>query len=121
VPRTKSGNGDPKGDPKSDPKGDPKSDNAGKTSVTGGSGRATPKGGSPSKGAPSGRYTPPIPREVRRSPQWFPYVLLSLLVLGLLMIVLNYVQLLPGGTNNWYLIGGIVGIVGGLIMATFYH
>jgi hypothetical protein len=84
-------------------------------------GRTTAKG-APAKTAPrSGRYTPPIPKEVRESPRWFPFALLGFLVLGLLMIVLNYVHVLPGGTNNWYLIGGIGCIVVGLFMATFYH
>jgi DMSO reductase anchor subunit len=43
------------------------------------------------------------------------------MVVGLIVIVLNYTDVMPGGTNNWYLIAGIGGIVGGLIMATFYH
>jgi hypothetical protein len=91
-------------------------------SKTADSGRATPKGGVPGRQpVSSGRYTPPIPRQVRHSPRWFPFVLLGFLVLGLLMIVLNYVNVLPGGTNNWYLIGGIGAIVVGLFMATFYH
>jgi hypothetical protein len=86
------------------------------------SGRATPRGGSPGKPAPqSGRYTPPIPKEQRQSPQWFAPVLLGFLVLGLLTIVLNYVNVLPGGTSNWYLISGIGLIIVGLFMATFYH
>jgi hypothetical protein len=87
-----------------------------------GSGRVTPKGGATAKQpVASGRYTPPIPRQVRHSPQWFPFVLLGFLILGLLLIVLNYVNVLPGGTSNWYLIGGIGAIVVGLFMATFYH
>ncbi len=91
------------------------------------SGRATPKGGGGKGGSPGravskpGRYTPPIPREVRRSPAWFPYVLLGLMAVGVLTIVLDYIDILPGGTNTWYLIGGIGAIVAGLIMATFYH
>jgi hypothetical protein len=48
-------------------------------------------------------------------------MLLGFLVLGLATIVLNYVNVLPGGTSNWYLITGIVFIVVGLFMATFYH
>lgn len=87
-----------------------------------GSGRVTPKGGATAKQpVASGRYTPPIPRQVRHSPQWFPFVLLGFLIVGLLLIVLNYVNVLPGGTSNWYLIGGIGAIVVGLFMATFYH
>ncbi|MGH9297145.1 MAG: cell division protein CrgA [Acidimicrobiales bacterium] len=69
----------------------------------------------------SGRYTAPVPKEVRQSPPWFPYVLIGLLVLGLLLIVGNYAGVLPGGTHNWYLLSGIGAIVVGLIMATTYH
>ncbi|MHB1986510.1 MAG: cell division protein CrgA [Acidimicrobiales bacterium] len=68
-----------------------------------------------------GRYTPPIPREKRHSPSWFPFVLVGLLVLGLAVIIGNYANVLPGGTHDWYLIGGIAAIVAGLIMATYYH
>ena len=67
------------------------------------------------------RYTAPIPKSVRHSPRWFGPVLLVLLVVGLLLIVGNYVGILPGGTSNWYLIGGLVGIVVGAMMATQYH
>src|SRR6202034_2932418 len=83
--------------------------------VTRKSGRVTPKGGhtaaKPGNAVKSGRYTPPIPKDRRRSPAWFPVVLLALLIIGLLMIVLNYVHVLPGGTSNWYLIGGIGAII----------
>jgi len=89
-------------------------------------GRATQRGGRGTqsqrkRGTASGRYTPPIPRQQRRSPGWFPYVIVGLLVLGLLVIILNYANVFPGGTNDWYLVGGIVAILGGLIFATNYH
>ena len=58
---------------------------------------------------------------MRRSPPWFGPVLLFLLVAGLLIIVLNYVGVLPGGIHNYYLIVGIVAMVAGLVMATFYR
>ena len=67
------------------------------------------------------RYTAPIPKSVRHSPRWFGPVLLALLIVGLLLIVGNYVGIMPGGTSNWYLIGGLVGIVVGAMMATQYH
>jgi hypothetical protein len=48
-------------------------------------------------------------------------VLLGLLIIGLLLIVGNYVGIMPGGTNNWDLVGGLIGIVVGAMMATQYH
>ena len=85
------------------------------------SGRVTPKGGGSARQAGPGRYTPPIPKDKRHSPTWYPWLLLTLLVAGLAVIVLNYVNVMPGGTSNWYLVGGIVAIVVGLGMATFYR
>jgi hypothetical protein len=89
-----------------------------------GAGRATAAGGRatpPKSRDVNKRYTAPIPKSVRHSPRWFGPVLLALLVLGLLLIVGNYVGIMPGGTSNWYLIGGLVGIVVGAMMATQYH
>jgi hypothetical protein len=67
------------------------------------------------------RYTAPIPKSVKHSPRWFGPVLLVLLVIGLLVIVGNYVGIMPGGTSNWYLIGGLLAIVVGAMMATQYR
>jgi len=67
------------------------------------------------------RYTAPIPKSVRHSPPWYGPLLLILLVLGLLLIVGNYVGIMPASPDNWYLIGGLVGIVVGAMMATQYH
>jgi hypothetical protein len=92
------------------------------TPAGGGRKSSSSGGGSGAAGrTSSGRYTPPIPKDRRHSPAWFGVLLLCLLVLGLLLIVLNYVGVLPGGTHNYYLISGIVAIVAGLVMATFYH
>jgi len=91
------------------------------------SGRVTPKGGGkPSAakvdpGVASGRYTPPIPREQKVSPWWVPVLMFTLLGVGVLVIVLNYVGLLPGDTKNSYLLIGLALITGGFITATNYH
>jgi hypothetical protein len=69
----------------------------------------------------SGRYTPPIPKEVRRSPTWYGPLVLSLLILGVLMILLNYLSVLPGAVTVWYLIGGLALIFSGFLLATRYH
>jgi len=69
----------------------------------------------------SGRYTPPIPKSVRRSPRWYGLVLLGLLLLGVLTILLNYLGVLPGGVKVWYLVAGLVMIFVGFLMATRYR
>ena len=71
--------------------------------------------------AARGRYTPPIPRSVKVSPKWMGPLILIFLVLGALMIVLNYFNVLPAGPSNWYLVGGIVLIAGGFVVATQYR
>jgi hypothetical protein len=99
----------------------------------------TPKGGSPAAvptaGAPrtrsydepahattaSGRYTPPVPKELKHSPPWLPVLMFALLAVGVLIIIFNYLELLPGSTSNWYLLVGLAGILGGIIVATQYH
>ena len=77
-------------------------------------GRATPK-------KQSGRYTAPIPRSVRHSPRWYPYFILALLFLGVITTVLNYLDTLPSSPSDWYTLGGIVGILAGVLAATFYR
>lgn len=93
-------------------------------------GRVTPKGTRPNDtsvrsddthpGA-SRRYTPPIPASEKISEPWVAPVMFTLLGLGSLMIILNYIDILPGGTNNWYLFGGLGLILGGIITATRLH
>ena len=84
-------------------------------------GRVTPSRKQHQAAQRSGRYTAPIPREQRHSPPWFPYAIVGFLVIGLFLIIGNYIGIMPGGTSNWYLIGGIGGIIAGLIMATYYR
>ncbi|HZU79025.1 MAG TPA: cell division protein CrgA [Acidimicrobiales bacterium] len=77
---------------------------------------------SPAGRRPSGgRYTPPIPRSKKVSPKWLGPLILVLLLLGALMIVLNYFDVLPGSPTNWYLLGGIGLIAAGFITATQWH
>jgi hypothetical protein len=87
-------------------------------------GRVTPKGG-PKHGrvtpSASSRYTPPIPKEYKVSPVWVPILMLTLLVGGMLVILSNYLGLLPGGASNGYLLGGLGLITCGFIAATRYR
>lgn len=98
-------------------------------------GRATPKGGvgsgsrnAISKGhsthepeTTSSRYTPPVPQEFKVSPTWVPVVMFGLLGLGGLVIFLNYLGLLPGATDNLYLLLGLGLVLGGIITSTQFH
>lgn len=84
----------------------------------GSGGRVTP---ARDRSIQSGRYTPPIPRYVRHSPRWYPWLLLTLLLLGVIVIILNYVQVLPASPTNWYTLAGLVGILSGAMLATRYR
>jgi hypothetical protein len=53
---------------------------------------------------------------------WVPVLMFSLLGLGAIIIILNYVGvLLPGATDNWYLLGGLGLILAGIVTATQLH
>jgi hypothetical protein len=69
----------------------------------------------------SGRYTPPIPRSRKVSPKWMGVLILALLIIGALVIVLNYFNILPAGPSDWYLLVGILLIASGFLVATRYH
>jgi hypothetical protein len=69
----------------------------------------------------SSRYTPPIPREFKESPRWVPIVMFALFAVGAIIILLFYMGAVPGGRSNWYLVAGLVCILGGLFTATKYH
>ena len=91
-------------------------------------GRVTPKGGPARKSGgagsastASGRYTPPIPREFKVSPWWVPALIVAFFVLGVLVILLNYLSLLGGSANNIYLFIGLGLIVAGFIASTRWH
>jgi hypothetical protein len=68
-----------------------------------------------------GSYTAPTPRSARQSPTWYGPMILSLFVLGLLTIALNYLNALPGGTSPWYLGLGIVFIMVGFVALLRYR
>ncbi len=94
-------------------------------------GRATPKGGAkgtakakgPGRATPkgTGRYTPPVPKTQKVSPIWVPILMFSCLLLGMAMIILNYVNVLPASPSNGWLLGGLGLITVGFITATKFH
>ena len=66
-------------------------------------------------------YTPPTPTKAPPSPLWVPVVMATLLLTGLVVIVGNYMSLLPGDTSNRYLMLGLLLVVLGFILATTYR
>lgn len=70
----------------------------------------------------SARYTPPVPRSEKVSPVWVPILMFACLGVGMLTIILNYVNVLPGpDPSNVYLMIGLGLITVGFITATKYH
>ena len=89
-------------------------------------GRTTPRGG-PVRGhkpstvqEPTGRYTAPVPRQVKVSPIWVPILMFAFLGIGTILILVNYTGVL-WDTSNWILLGGLALILAGIITATQYH
>lgn len=100
------------------------------------SGRTTEKGTqAPPKGSKSGksttkarpspgshRYTPPQPKSKKHSPLWVPVAMFTLLGCGMVVILANYLGLLPGGeAQNSDLLFGLLLMVGGFVMSTQYR
>lgn len=74
----------------------------------------------------SSRYTAKGTRSqhMEPSPQWVPVLMFALWGVGLLIIILNYMVTLPGATatgSGWYLIAGLVALLGGIVVATQYR
>ncbi len=71
----------------------------------------------------SKRYTPPGERSehLPPSPRWVPVLMFALLGLGGLVIIVNYLGMLPDGTKQLYTFGGLGLILGGIITATQYR
>lgn len=49
------------------------------------------------------------------------YAIVATFVLGALIVILDYADLLPGGVNNAWLFAAIAAVFVGLLLATRYH
>jgi hypothetical protein len=67
-----------------------------------------------------GRVTKRRPAGADRSPHWYGWLILNLLIFGILIIALNYLSVLPGSTSAWYLALGLFTIFGAFFLATGY-
>ncbi|MHB1521925.1 MAG: hypothetical protein ACYCWN_11555 [Ferrimicrobium sp.] len=69
-----------------------------------------------------GRYTPPKPRPTAPAGNRVYLVLFVLLgTCGALMIILNFLLVLPGSQSGWYTIGGLALLAGAFYAATQYR
>ena len=68
----------------------------------------------------SRRYTPPSHHAKPPSPTWVPVLMFALIIVGSLVIILNYVGVL-GGVSNIKLVIGLGLILAGIIAATQYR
>ena len=68
----------------------------------------------------SGRYTAPTPKSAKASPRWYAPVFLALLIIGVLVILFNYLSVF-GTPSGWGLVAGLVIICAGFAMATRYR
>ena len=57
----------------------------------------------------------------RSAPAGIGFLIIGLFLLGVLIVILNYAGVLPGGVNNIWLVGAIGSIFVGLLLATRYH
>ncbi len=55
------------------------------------------------------------------SPIWYVATMFGLMAVGIVLILINYTGLLPGGTNNTYLLIGLAGIGIGFAMTMNYR
>jgi hypothetical protein len=68
------------------------------------------------------RYTPPKPKTARRSNLWVPVLMFTCFALGVIVIVANYLEVLPGGNAmNEYLFVGLANLIAGFVLSTTYR
>ena len=64
---------------------------------------------------------PPPPKEVKVSPTWYVVLMFSLMAIGVITIILNYIDLVPGGQQSLFLYGGLGSIAVGFLMTMNFH
>ena len=62
---------------------------------------------------------PPPPKEVKVSPKWYVWTMTGLMTAGVLIIILNYIGLMPGELRWLYI--GLIAIAAGMTMLLNFH
>ena len=61
---------------------------------------------------------PPPKKRPKSSPRWYGFFVLGLMLIGVTMIILNYMGIMPGDTRQLWLWLGLGFIAAGFIAAT---
>ena len=64
---------------------------------------------------------PPVAKVEKVSPTWYLALMFSLMGIGVLVIMINYLGLLPGGQQSLFLYSGLGAIAVGFMMTLNYH
>lgn len=63
----------------------------------------------------------PPPKEEKSSPVWYVALMFTLMAIGVVVIILNYIGVFPGGTDNNYLYMGLGAIAVGFVMTLWFR
>jgi hypothetical protein len=63
----------------------------------------------------------PPPKEDKTSSKWYVATMFTLMAIGVVVILLNYIGIFPGGTDNNYLYMGLGSIAVGFLMTLWYR
>ncbi|HZD17185.1 MAG TPA: cell division protein CrgA [Actinomycetota bacterium] len=77
-----------------------------------------PKSRGRQKRSPRPYAAPPPKKRPKESPSWYGFLVLGLMGLGVAIIVLNYMSVMPGGTQQHWLWIGLGIIAAGFGAAT---
>ena len=70
------------------------------------------------------RVTPPVVehKDTKVSPKWYVALMFSLMAIGVIVIISNYIGIVPGGhSHSSYLYSGLGAIALGFLMTMNYH
>jgi hypothetical protein len=64
---------------------------------------------------------PPPPEKHKESPKWYVALMFSLMAIGAIVIILNYIGAVPGGTDSLFLYSGLGLIAIGFVMTLNFY